>query len=149
MHTPSNPVLVWRSKANRQNINANTEWWIKWEPFFQIGAVFCIPVAILCATLLTAYYTEGSNLKLEYVRLAVGILQPTDKKNEPKQELREWAVQILQNTSPVKLSSTAVKSLTDGESHFSYTPGYNYSSSYDSGSYSPSYDSNPKPIKSK
>jgi hypothetical protein len=60
-------------------------------------------------------FSENQKIKLEYVRLAVGLLQPTEEGKTPQKELRSWAVDILQESSPVKLSHDAVTALIEGE----------------------------------
>lgn len=54
---------------------------------------------------------SSNNLKKEYVELSISILT-SEKEIEPS--IRDWAIDILQDNSPVNLSPTAIAELTDG-----------------------------------
>lgn len=64
---------------------------------------------------------ERNRIKQDYVRIAVGILQPPKESQPPQKELRRWAVQLIQDSAPVKLSADAVESLVNGESNLPQT----------------------------
>ena len=80
--------------------------------------------------------SERSRIKQEYVRIAVGILQPPKETQAPQKELRRWAVELIQDSAPVKLSAGAVESLIKGDSNLpvvtypSYTESIDFGSSY-------------------
>ena len=87
--------------------------WHRLEPTALLLTVILVPLSVWWVT----SNSEREKLHLEYVRLAIGVLQPTEKDKHPQKELRGWAVQILQDSSPVKLSATATQALIDGESN--------------------------------
>ena len=84
--------------------------------------------------------TDTNRLDLEYVRLAIGVLQPTEKIEQPQIELRGWAVEILQDSAPIKLSNDAAKALKYGEANLtSGTSGWtSWDTDYTTHSYSTS-----------
>lgn len=79
--------------------------------------------------------SEHDKVRLEYVRLAIGLLQPPQEGKPVQKELRKWAVFTLQDSSPhVKFSDSAAQKLIDGDSSlpsvnrdsvvgFNYAPG--------------------------
>lgn len=71
----------------------------------QILSILAIPVVLA----LVGYWVQASlqeqQIKRDYVSLAVSLLLPKkDGEKEASEELRAWAVQLLNNSSPVKLS---------------------------------------------
>ena len=90
--------------------------WHRVEPTALLLTVIIVPLAVWWAT----SRSEGDKTRLEYVRLAIGILQPPEKDQRPQKELRSWAVQVLQNTSPVKLSPDTTQALIDGAANLTY-----------------------------
>ena len=88
-----------------------THFWHRIEPTALLVTVILVPLTVW----LVSSHFERDKTNLAYVRLAIGVLQPAKKDQQPQKELRSWAVQILQASSPVKLSSAATQSLINGE----------------------------------
>lgn len=59
---------------------------------------------------------ERDKVRQEYVRIAIGVLQPPKDAQAPQRDLRRWAVQIIQETAPVKIPADAIEPLINGES---------------------------------
>ena len=129
---PAAPVAELGVVRRRSHIlKMNTErkhLWYHIEPVvLTLGCIFSL--IYWCV----AWNAERTKTHLEYVRLAIGVLQPTEKDKQPQKELRSWAVEILQDSSPVKLSTTAAQALIDGEANFgSVSYEYGYSSPLES-----------------
>ena len=101
--------------------------WYHIEP-----TVLLLSVLVSFIVWFVASSSERTKTNLEYVRLAIGVLQPPEKDKQPQKELRTWAVQILQHSSPVPLSPTAVKALIEADSNLPYVNyGGGPSSSYE------------------
>lgn len=100
--------------------------WHRLEPTASLLTVIVIPFALWWVTT----RAEADKIRLEYVRLAMGVLQPSDKEQQPQKELRTWAVQILQDSSPVKLSLEATQALIDGDSNLPAAASYYYEGTY-------------------
>ena len=96
---------------------------IGWLPL--LVTTFILPSAVWLVT----SYSDRERIRLEYVRIAVSVLQPTPDPQAPKRELRTWAVMLIQDSAPVKLSPEAVQSLIEGTSSFDYN--YNTPRVYD------------------
>lgn len=75
-----------------------------WKQIAQIASALAIPVVLA----LIGYFVQSSladaGLKKDYVQMALGVLkdQPT-KENE---QLRQWAIAVLDKNSPVAIPST-------------------------------------------
>ena len=98
--------------------------WHRMEPTILLVGVF-ISLGVWCVT----WYSERQKLHLEYVRLAVGLLHPTQADKRPQVELRAWAVDVLQDSARVKLPEKAKQLLIEGEANFGsdFSNNYGYS----------------------
>jgi hypothetical protein len=63
---------------------------------------------------IVASTSEGARLKLEYVRIATSILQQPIEQPDTRRVMREWAVAILNESSPVRLSPEQSSALIEG-----------------------------------
>jgi Tfp pilus assembly protein PilF len=68
---------------------------------------------------------ERNRVRLEYIRIAVAILNPAQP-TEPQRELRSWAVEVLSKSAEVKLSGDQKRDLINGTSAFPYGTDYGY-----------------------
>ena len=91
---------------------------IRWMPTFVTG-IF-IPLAVWLVT----SYSDRERVRQEYVRIAVAVLQPTANLQQPQKELRKWAVDLIQDSAPIKLSPEAMQTLIEGTSSFHYGSSY-------------------------
>ena len=73
-----------------------------------------IAVVVGVGTWAVTYITENAKTNLQYVELAVGILQADSKADRA---LREWAVELIQESAPVRLSDAAATSLIEGRAN--------------------------------
>jgi WD40 repeat protein len=87
-----------------------------WERIGRILSLIAIPVVIAIIGAVIQDTLSRSALSRDYVQLAVSILT-TDKTKTP-QELREWAVDLLDANSPTKFSKDVADRLKGGEIHF-------------------------------
>jgi hypothetical protein len=91
----------------------NTEKKDYWTPFHR----FFVILPTVFAALVVWYVMSGSErekIRLEYVRIAAAILQREADEVESQREMREWAVAILNNSAPVKLSVEQANALIQG-----------------------------------
>ncbi len=87
--------------------------WKKAKVVFTIIGAILIPLLIAFIANLVNSSIKERELSLSYVKLAVEILQ-----QEPKSEtqnLRKWAIDVVNNYSTVKLSNEAIKELEKQE----------------------------------
>ena len=87
------------------------------ETFERISKIF----SIIAIPLIVAIYgnvikqkLSNQSLEKDYVNLAVEIL--TKNKDEVDQPIREWAVDLLNDNAPTKMSEQAITTLKSGES---------------------------------
>jgi hypothetical protein len=72
----------------------------------QIFAMVAIPVILAIVGYFLQNNLQGEQIKRDYVSLAIQILAPSEKdKPEAPLQLREWAVNLLDDSSPVRLSN--------------------------------------------
>jgi hypothetical protein len=94
------------------------------EKFSRIFSSAAIPVVIAVFGWLIQRKLQHQMLRRDYVQLALSILQnPNPSKVDPT--IREWAVDLLDENSPIKLKPEAIKKLKSGEitlSGFSFVP---------------------------
>ena len=85
---------------------------LKWKKLQVLSisvAALLIPIVLALVGHLVNSTLKEKELRLQYVELAVGIL-----KEEPTQEtsnLREWAIEVIELNSPVKLPQEAIEEL--------------------------------------
>jgi hypothetical protein len=87
-------------------------------------SIAAIPVVIAVGGWLIQRQLQDQTIKRDYVQLAVSILQNPDPGKVPP-EIREWAVDLLNDNSPTKLNAQAMASLKSGKvtlSGFSFVP---------------------------
>jgi hypothetical protein len=86
--------------------------WTLFERAFLILPTVLIAVVVWMVT----SGAEREKVRLEYVRIASGILQrPVDQANTQR-GMREWAVAVLNKSAPIKLSTRQTAALIDGTS---------------------------------
>ncbi len=84
----------------------------KIEQMSRIVGTLAIPVAVAFAGWLIQRQLAMQNISRDYVQLAVAILK--EPKKEGGEELRGWAVDLLNAHSPIKLNSSVSKKLKEG-----------------------------------
>jgi hypothetical protein len=83
------------------------------EKISRILSVAAIPVVLGIGGLIIQRQLQKQTVGAAYVNLAVTILENPDRSKVPG-ELREWAVDLLNDNSPTKLNSKAADSLKSG-----------------------------------
>lgn len=102
-------VLITKSEEPRRD---------KWDTFERVSKVLsiaAIPVVIAVGGWYIQKQLQDQTVSRDYVQLAVTILKEPDDKTKIKPELRAWAVDLLQNNSPTKLSADVVMQLKSGQ----------------------------------
>ena len=88
-------------------------------------SIAAIPVVLAVGGWIIQRQLQSQTVGAAYVNLAVTILENPDKSKVPN-ELREWAVDLLNDNSPTKLNAKAVASLKSGAvtlpSSFNFLP---------------------------
>jgi hypothetical protein len=88
-------------------------------------SIAAIPVVLAVGGWIIQRQLQNQTVGAAYVNLAVTILENPDKSKVPN-ELREWAVDLLNDNSPTKLNAKAVASLKSGAvtlpSSFNFVP---------------------------
>src|SRR5882757_4762670 len=93
--------------------------WFDWvERGFRLIALVAIPVVLAFAGWWVQAQLAKNVAKQEYVKIAVSIL--TVKMDDKNQPLRDWAVNLLNEHSSVKLTSDAIAKLKSGEVNLPY-----------------------------
>lgn len=89
------------------------------EKFSRTISIAAIPVVIAVGGWLIQRQLQDQTIRRDYVQLAVSILQ-NDPSKVP-QEIREWAVDLLNDNSPTKLNSQAMANLKSGKATLGFT----------------------------
>ena len=87
-------------------------------------SIAAIPVVIAVGGWLIQRQLQDQTIRRDYVQLAVSILQNPNPSKVPP-EIREWAVDLLNENSPTKLNTKAIQNLKSGAvtlSGFSFAP---------------------------
>jgi hypothetical protein len=87
-------------------------------------SIAAIPVVVAVGGWLIQRQLQDQTIKRDYVQLAVSILQNPDPSKVPP-EIREWAVDLLNENAPTKLNARAMANLKSGTvtlSGFSFVP---------------------------
>jgi WD40 repeat protein len=84
-----------------------------WERTARIVSLIAIPVVIAIIGAIIQATLSRSTVSRDYVQLAVSIL--TADKTKTPQELRDWAVDLLNSNSPTKFSKDVADRLKGGE----------------------------------
>lgn len=78
----------------------------------QIISVLAIPVVLALVGFWVQHSLQEQQIKRDYVNLAVSLLLPKKEgEKETSLELRAWATELLNDSSPVKLSNSQAQSL--------------------------------------
>ena len=86
----------------------------KWEQLAKIASLFALPVVVAILGYIVQKQLASDNLSRDYVQLAVGVLK--EKKQPGDEELRRWAVNLLNSNSPnVKLNPIVMEQLQNGD----------------------------------
>lgn len=94
----------------------------KWLLGSQIFAAIAIPIVLAVVGFFVQKAIQGETIKRDYVNLAVTLLAP-QKKDDPEKskELRKWAIRLLNDSSPVKLTTPESEALlNEGLPKFSF-----------------------------
>ncbi len=94
------------------------------EKLSKMLSIAAIPVVLAVGGWLIQRQLQDQTIRRDYVQLALSILQSPDPSKVPP-EIREWAVDLLNENSPTKLNAQAIKSLKSGAitlSGFSFVP---------------------------
>jgi hypothetical protein len=101
--------------SDTQDKPDNSKTWARIETISRTLAVVAIPIVIAVVGALVQSELQRQSVSKDYVQLAVSILrEPDQKKVSP--ELREWAVDLLNEHSTVKLNDKFAQQLKKGES---------------------------------
>ena len=101
------------NNAEKTNDQTVSPIWLKVkifaEIFIAIGATLVIPLVIHYSTLQYHEAAKERETSVRYVELAISILRvnPSDQ----RQELRSWAIDVVNHYSTIKLSENAKKDL--------------------------------------
>lgn len=94
------------------------------ERISRMLSIAAIPVVIAIGGWLIQRQLQDQSIRRDYVQLAVSILQNPDPSKVPP-EIRDWAVELLNENSPTKLNAEAVANLKSGKatlSGFTFVP---------------------------
>lgn len=96
----------------------------RWQLFER--AILILPTVLIAIVVwLVTSGAERERIRLEYVRVAIAILEPATP-TERQKELRRWAVEVLNKSADVKLSSEQSQSLIDGATALPKVGDYGY-----------------------
>ena len=87
------------------------------EQSAKILSLIALPLIIAIIGYGIQQQISNNSIKKDYVAISVNIL--SDKKTSSKKGLRSWAVELLNNSSPVKMSPDVSKKLINGELNLS------------------------------
>jgi hypothetical protein len=91
----------------------DTNWLDTAERILKLASAAAIPVVLAVGGWVIQRQLQNRKISRDYVRLALAILQNRDRSQVPA-ELREWAVDLLNENSPTKLNAKALESLKIG-----------------------------------
>lgn len=104
--------------------DSSVTWLDSFERLSKTLSIAAIPVVIAVGGWLIQRQLQDQTVKRDYVQLAVSILQnPDSSKVSP--EIREWAVDLLNENSPTRLNEQAIQRLKSGAvtlSGFNFVP---------------------------
>jgi hypothetical protein len=92
---------------------SSTGWLESFERISRTVSIAAIPIVLGVGGWFIQRQLQNQTVGAAYVNLAVTILENPDTTKVPK-ELREWAVDLLNDNSPTKLNEKAVASLKSG-----------------------------------
>lgn len=95
------------------------------ERISRLASIAAIPVVLAIGGWIIQRQLQSQTISRDYVQLALTILQNADQSKVPP-ELREWAVDLLNDNSPTKLNAKAMANLKSGTvilpSSFNFVP---------------------------
>jgi hypothetical protein len=113
-------MLSKASLVDEKNITQNVQppalsvsWLDTVERISRTASIAAIPIVLAVGGWVIQRQLQNQTLSRDYVQLALTILQNPDQSKVPP-ELREWAVDLLNDNSPTKLNQTAVDRLKSG-----------------------------------
>ncbi|MFE8073275.1 hypothetical protein QQM79_19630 [Marinobacteraceae bacterium S3BR75-40.1] len=92
------------------------DWWDVSLVIAKVASLVAVPIAIGVAGWLVKLAIAEKTVNKDYVTLAVDILQPNDD-FKSTEELRIWAVDVLEETGPVSVSPGLREKLIKGEAY--------------------------------
>jgi len=108
MVAPNRVQFVLKSEGRQSRLDSI-------EKGAKIASLIAIPLIVSIAGLVLSAKLESTKSAQEYTELAVTILkEPIGEDSEAKQGMREWAVQLLEKSSPVSPSKELKQSLVTG-----------------------------------
>jgi LAS superfamily LD-carboxypeptidase LdcB len=103
--------------------------WDTVERTSKVLSIAAIPVVIAVGGWYIQRQLQNQTVSRDYVQLAVSILKEPDDKTKIKPELRAWAVDLLKDNSPTKLSDEVINQLKTGQTILPASAGTSNSSS--------------------
>jgi hypothetical protein len=101
------------SGAERERSMAIANWLDTVEKLSRILSIAAIPVVIAVGGWLIQRQLQDQTLRRDYVQLSLSILQNPDPSKVPP-DIRNWAVDLLNENSPTKLNPEAIQKLKSG-----------------------------------
>ena len=90
----------------------------KAQAISSIISAVAIPLAIAVVGWWVQSSMKSEEIKIDYVQMAVGILKDQERKKDD--DLRKWAVSVLDKNSPVPFSGALRERLESGEAQISF-----------------------------
>jgi len=97
-------------------VNIATERLQRWQAVSSIASAIAIPIVLAVIGYMVQRQIAVDGLKKDYVQIASSILKENPATQE--KELRQWAITILDNNSPIPFSDRAKSSLERGSPIF-------------------------------
>lgn len=94
----------------RENVKTSRLEW--WKSIAAIASSLAIPFVLAIVGYFIQRQLSSDGLKKDYVSIAAGILKENSANQEP--DLRKWAVDVLEQNSPVPFTQKAIKGLEKG-----------------------------------
>lgn len=95
-----------------------------WKQIAQIVSALAVPVVLA----LIGYYVQRSladaGLKKDYVQMAIGVL--SNQPNKENEQLRQWAISVLDKNSPVPIPFSLKAQLATSKSFNFFTDGFRF-----------------------
>jgi hypothetical protein len=115
---------MWETVWTREPSMTPDNWLATAEQFSRMVSIAAIPLVLGVGGWLIQRQLQDQSIRRDYVQLALTLLQNPDTSKVPP-EIREWAVDLLNENSPTKLNIQALKSLKSGSvtlPSFSFVP---------------------------
>ena len=101
--------------VKQEETGRSTSKWDALERASKTLSIAAIPIVLAVVGVITQHQLQNQTVGRDYVQLAVSILQEPDRKKFTP-TLRAWAVDLLNDNSPTKLSQDVIKELKSGQS---------------------------------